>query len=423
MTRLIDAEDVASLLKPGMKVFVAGATAEPATVLQALRQKADACAGVHFVSVALPGVNAGNFADLHPRAGATVFFATAKNRDSIALGQTDFIPLQYSAIFDYLANGIRFDAVIVQLPPMGANATFSHGVSSDFLAAVLPGAKTVIGEINIRQPRPMDAPSLPASRLDYAINCDCRVPTLADPESTEEAAIIGDHVADLIADGDCVQIGIGAIPNATLAALRDKNDLGFHSGMIANGVRDLAVAGNINGSRKRLDKGKIVTGTVLGDETLIDWAGHCPELAFRPVSYTHDNRIAGQIDNFVSINSALEVDLFGQVNADVLRGRQISGTGGSVDMMRAAALSSGGRSIIAFSASAAGGKVSRIVAALAPHTPATALRTDIDTVATEHGARRIRHLPAGARVEALIEIAAPRFRDRLRDEWKSIGQK
>jgi len=421
MTSWINAAEVASLLKPGMRVFVAGATAEPRTILHALGQKADACAGVQFISVPVPGVNAGDFTGFGQQASATVFFATAENRDSIKTGKIDFLPLQYRAIYDYLAHEANIDTVIVQLPPEHKNGVYSHGISSDFLSAVVPKAKRVIAEINSLQPSPRDAPELPSSRLDYAVQCESPVPTLPAAEITAESAVIGRHVADLVADGDCIQIGIGAIPSATLAALGDKNDLGFHSGMIANGVKDLAIAGNITGACKQLETGKIVTGATLGDESLIAWAGEAPAICFRPVNYTHDCSVVARLDNFVSINSALQVDLFGQINADVLQGRQVSGTGGSVDMMRAATSSRGGRSIVAFSATAAGGTVSRIVTALAPHTAATVLRTDIDYVVTEYGVRRVRFLPLRARAEALIEIAAPQFRDQLRDEWRSIS--
>jgi len=421
MTCWINAEEVASLLKPGMTVFIAGATAEPRTILRALRKQADACAGVHFVSVAIPGLNSGDFALFGPQTSATVFFATAENRDPIAAGQIDFLPMQYRAIFDYLANEASIDVVIVQLPPERSNGVYSQGISSDFLSAALPGAKLVIAEVNSLQPSPLDSPELPSSCLDYAVRCECPLPTLPIADFMPEAAVIGQHVAGLVNDGDCIQVGIGAIPNAALAALSDKNDLGFHSGMITNGVQDLAIAGNITGVHKQLDKGKIVTGTALGNETLITWAGETPAVSFRPVSYTHDCCVIARLDNFVSINSALQVDLFGQINADVLQGRQVSGTGGSVDMMRGAAVSRGGRSIVAFNATAADGAVSRIVAALAPHTATTVLRTDIDYVVTEYGVRRVRFLPLRARAEALIEIAAPQFRDQLRDEWRSVN--
>jgi 4-hydroxybutyrate CoA-transferase len=202
--------------------------------------------------------------------------------------------------------------------------------------------------------------------------------------------------------------------------LSEKNDLGIHSGMISDGVMALARSGNLSGSRKTIDQGRIVSGATLGSKELIEWAGEAPQLSIRPVGYTHDSGVIGEIEKFVSINSAMEVDLFGQVNADILGGRQFSGTGGSVDMIRGAALSRGGKSFVALSSTAKGGTVSRIVAALAPNTATTALRTDIDFVVTEFGARRIRHLPVMERAEALIEIAHPDFRDRLRDEWNKL---
>lgn len=422
MTRWIEAGEVADKLEPGMTVFVAGATAEPREILEALARRGDRCAGVRFVSVSVPGMNGVDFSALHPEAKSTVFFATPENRESVAAGRVDFVPLQYRAIFDYLKHELEVDAVIVQLPPAGDDGNIAQGISTDFLPAVLDKAGLVIGEINSRQPAPADAPKLPLARLDLAVACDRPVPTFPVKEINDVARRIGRHVGELVRDGDCIQIGIGAIPDSILTALTDKNDLGVHSGMFTDGVMALANAGNITGRKKPLDKGKIVTGITLGSQALIEWAGNAPELMVRPVNYTHDVGVIRRIDNFVSINSAFEIDLFGQVNADMLGGRQMSGTGGSIDMMRGAALSHGGRSIIALNATAAGGKVSRIVAALAPHTAATALRTDTDYVVTEYGARRIRHLPWLARAEALIEIAAPQFRDQLRDDWRALAR-
>jgi 4-hydroxybutyrate CoA-transferase len=417
MTRWIEAPEVGEVLHAGMTVFVAGATAEPREILQALASRSECCAGVRFVSASVPGINGVDFSALHPQASSTAFLATAENRPSIAANRVDFIPLHYSGIYRYLEREMKIDAVLLQLPPPQGEGTAGLGISVDFIPAVLAKARLVIGEINPRQPRPKDSPRLPFTRLDYAIACDRPVPTLATAAISDVARQIGRHVSELIQDGDCLQIGIGAIPDAILSSLSGKNDLGIHSGMISDGVMALAEAGNITGRRKSEDAGRIVSGVTLGSERLIAWAGEAPQLTVRPVGYTHDSGVIRRIDHFVSINSALEVDLFGQVNADMLKGRQLTGTGGAVDMMRGAALSGGGRSIVALSATADGGKVSRIVAALGPHTAATALRTDVDYVVTEYGARRIRHLPVAARAQALIEIAHPDFRAGLRDQW------
>jgi len=420
MTRWIKHGEVGSLLKPGMTVFVAGATAEPREILAGLAVGNEACAGVHFVSVSVPGINTVDFCAFHPNTSSTAFLATAENRASIAAGRVDFMPMHYSGIYAYLKGEMKIDVVLVQLPPANSDGMTSLGLSADFTPAVLDKAAFVIGEINARQPAPADGPSVPFSALDYAITCDRPVPTLASAGSNDVARRIGRQVAGLIRDGDCIQIGIGAIPDATLAGLSGKNDLGIHSGMITDGVMALARAGNITGQRKTLDTGRIVSGVTLGSRHLIEWAGEVPELSVRPVGYTHDSGVIRRIDNFVSINSALQVDLFGQVNSDMLAGRQLSGTGGAVDMMRAATLSTGGKSVVALGATAGGGKVSRIVPSLPSHTASTALRTDIDYVVTEYGARRLRNLPVRARAEALIEIAHPDFRDLLRDQWNKM---
>ena len=414
ITRWLDAADVGAVLQPGMTVFVTGATAEPREILQALASRGECCAGVRFVSVSVPGINGTDFSSFHPQATSTAFLATAENRQSIAAGRVDFIPMHYSSIYRYLQQELQVDAVLLQLPSAGANGVFSLGISADFTPAVLDKAGLVIAEVNQQQLVPMDSPLLPQSRLDYAVACDRPVPTLVSGAISDTARLIGQHVAALVQDGDCIQIGIGVLPAAILSCLSGKNDLGIHSGMMSDGVMSLVQAGNITGRRKAVDTGKIVSGVTLGSQQLLEWAGTEPQLAVRPVGYTHDSAVIRQIDNFVSINSALEIDLFGQVNADMLGGRQISGTGGAVDMMRGAALSRGGRSIIALSSTAEGGRVSRIVPAFTPHTATTALRTDVDWVVTEYGARRIGHLPLAARAAALIEIAHPDFRSALR---------
>ncbi len=418
MTRWINTREVARLLEPGMTVFIAGATAEPREILAALARDGAACAGVRFVSFSVPGMNPGNFTDFHKETRATSFFATPQNREAVASGRIDFVPLQYRAIFDFLEHDVDIDAAILQLPPADEHGDFNLGISADFAPAVIDKAGIVIGEVNERQPSAADSPAYPQSRLDYAVACNRPVPTFPNIELDETSLAIGRHVAELIEDGNCLQIGIGSIPEAALAALVDKNDLGFHSGMIAPGVMRLVKNGNMNGCRKAIGNGKHVTGVTLGDEELIDWAGRSQDVFFRPVSYTHDIGVIRQIDNFVSINSAVEIDLSGQVNAEMLSGKQISGTGGSVDMMRGAAMSRGGKSIIALGATAGGGKYSRIVANLSPGNTTTALRTDVDYIVTEYGARRIRHLPLRERANALIEIAAPQFHDQLREEFQ-----
>jgi 4-hydroxybutyrate CoA-transferase len=241
---------------------------------------------------------------------------------------------------------------------------------------------------------------------------DVSAPALAPANIDDAAQEIGRLVAGLIRDGDCLQTGIGAIPAAILNQLTDKNDLGMHGGLIDDGGMRLIQLGNLTGAQKTIDTGKHITGMALGSDELMQWLATERNVVFRGANHTHEVSAIRQLDGFVSVNSAVEVDLFGQVNAEMAGGRQISGTGGSVDFMRAAKASKGGRSIVAMNATARGGSVSRIVPKVEM---VTALRTDVDTVVTEHGVAQIKDLPNRARAEALIQIAAPQFRDKLRD--------
>ncbi|NIM70957.1 MAG: acetyl-CoA hydrolase [Xanthomonadales bacterium] len=420
MTDWIDAHRVADLLRPGMTVFVAGATAEPAGILAALAAEGSRAEGVRFVSVFLPGVNEFDLSALHERARCTAFFATGGNRAALAAGRIDFLPLGYRAIYDYLEHGPPIDVALVQVPPADAGRPVGLGLCADFLPAVIDRAGTVVGEVNRRQPTVADSFELAAGRLDYAVECQRALPELPAPAPSERDAALGRHVAELVADGSCLQVGLGRAPAVVLAALGGKNDLGCHSGMITDGIMHLAQAGNLTGRCKELDPGRIVTGVVLGSEALYRWAGEAPELRVRPVAYTHDPGTIARLGKLVSINTALQVDLFGQVNAESLDGRQVSGPGGAPDMMRGAALSPGGKSIVVLGATAAGGSRSRIVAALDARTAATSARSDIDYVVTEFGARRVRHLPVAERARALIEIAHPDFRPQLSEEWREL---
>lgn len=418
MTQWIDVNAVPTLLRPGMTVFVSGGISEPRDIGKALKRQRQASAGVHYIGAVFPGARPTDFATMHPGSRLTTFFVTPGLRDLFADDQINFLPLQYRAIYDYLEREATIDLALIQLAPPDAQGRCAHGLRIDFTPAILAKTKTVVAEINTALPTLAGCPTIPFAAIDYAVAVNRPLPNEAPAETNPAAHAIGAHIAALVKDGDCIETGVGAIPDAALAAFRDKNDLGVHSGMIAHGVARLAQAGVITGAAKTIDRGKIVTGFVAGDSDTFAWARAATDLLLRPVNYTHDNAVLAQIDNFVAINSALEVDLFGQMNAEMIGGRQISSTGGGVDFMRGAARSKGGRSIIALSATAADGRISRIVPTLAAGTVATALRSDADIFVTEHGVARVRNLSVEARARALIEIAAPQFRDALGDAWR-----
>jgi 4-hydroxybutyrate CoA-transferase len=418
MTKWIEAREVPALLKPGMHVFVGGSVMEPLALLAALKDAPEASRGVTYITNPVPGLSRIDYATFHPDARVLTNFMSDRMQKSFAEGKIDFIPIQYHQRYMFVGGPMQIDAALVQYGPPDSDGMCSPGYGIDFVPLAVDRAKLVIAEINEALPAPPGLPKTHISKFHYAVKSNTELQLLRMPPFDVVSRQIGANVAGLVRDGDCIEMGVGAIPNAALDALRGRNDLGVHSGMISDGVMHLANAGVINGRMKTLDKGKIVTGIVAGSNEVMKWAGHYPDIVYRTVDYTHDVALLGRIDNFVAINGAVEVDLLGQLNSEMVGGRQISGTGGSVDFMRGALRSKGGRGIVAFTATAGGGKISRIVPAISGDAVVTALRTDADHFVTEYGVAKVRGQPLQAAAEALIAIAAPQFRDGLRDAWK-----
>jgi acyl-CoA hydrolase len=352
------------------------------------------------------------FADPPPRVAGgrlTVFFRTP-DLDAVE-GQVRFVPFQYRRLWDHLA-ALEVDLALLRVTPPDRHGRYGLGPGVDFVPAVVPRARRVVVQIDPALPRVPGAPWVASSEIDAALEAATPT-TIAENRGDQTTRRIAAHVATLIEDGDCLQTGVGALPDAVLGALRDRRGLGCHSGMIGDGVLELVERGALDGSRKSVDRGRVVSGFLLGGQRLYDWAARAPELVLRPVSYTHDAAVLAGIERLVAVNSAIEVDLAGQVNGEVVGGRQVSGTGGSVDFFRGAALSPGGRSIVALPATAAGGSVSRIVARLGEGAVATATRTDVDAVVTEHGVAWLRGASVEERAERLISIADPDHRRSL----------
>jgi 4-hydroxybutyrate CoA-transferase len=419
MPEKITAERLPDLLRPGMIVFVQGASGEPSPLLRALATRPDASDGVHYVGCFIPGVNAVDPASFHPRSRLTSFFVFGAIARSHAAGKVRFLPLHYTGIWAYLAQ-LEIDLALIQVTPPDRSGRCSLGLSVHFVPAVLPRAKAIVAEVNAALPRPVRSYEIPYGRLDYVVETERPVVALATGDLAPEVHRIGAHVASLIGDGDTFQIGIGKVPAAVLAALRDRHDLGLHGGLVSDEVADLHEAGVLTGTRKSLDPRIMVCTAALGSSRVYEWAGRCPDLNFAPVSYTHDIRTLARIDNFVAINSVLAVDLFGQANAEMLDGRQISGTGGLLDFVRGARLSKGGRSILALPSTAAGGKTSRIVPRFGEGDVVSCPRADADIVVTEHGVAPLRDRSGDERAEALIAIADPAFRRDLAEQWDAL---
>jgi acyl-CoA hydrolase len=410
MPKLIHAADVPPLLRPGCKVFVQGGSGEPSAVLAALRQTGPSCGGVNYFGILPTNINRWDPASFAPDATMTAFFATPEMAESLKRGATSVWPLRYSAIDRYLTQAASFDAALIQVAPPDSSGMCSLGVSVDFVPAMFARASMVIAEINPSMPAPPGSISIPFDKLAYAVETDHPLIEPAPDDTDEASRRIGETVATLIPDGSTIQMGTGRIPTAVLAAMKNKNDLGFHSGLMTEPVLDLIEAGNINGRRKVIDAGKAVTGITYGRQSFYQRLRTNPDILYRPVSYTHDADVIRRQDQLIAINSALEVDLAGQVNAEFVNGRQISGIGGLGDFVYGASLARNGRSIIALPSRGGRGK-SRIVLRL-DHV--TLARSDADLVVTEFGVADLRHKASAERAAALTEIAAPEFRDELR---------
>ncbi len=418
MPKIIAAADLSALLRPGHSVFVQGAVGEPLALVQALAAEGEASQGVHYISCLVPGINRTDFSAFHPDARLTAFFVQAELRDSFAAGRVRFLPLHYSGVCSYIRSLPPMDLALIQVAPPDEQGMCSLGLSVDFVPLIIDAARVVVAEVNAAMPTPPGSPKIPYDRLDYVVPTERPLPEL--PTGILPAAIetIGQKVAELIADGDCIQIGIGKVPAAILSCLSDRRDLGLHGGMVTDEVADLVDAGALDCSRKSIDTDYLVCGAAMGTQRVFDWAANRDDVQFRGADYTHNVPIIAQIDNFVSINSSLEVDLTGQANAETVNGRQISGTGGLVDFVRGARMAKNGRSVIALSATAARGSISRIVPTLAADAVVSCPRADIDYVVTEFGAARLKDKSVDERADALIAIAAPEFQAELTQAWR-----
>jgi acyl-CoA hydrolase len=399
-------------LKPGAHVFIPGATGEPLALRDLLAGDPARAEGVQFIGCLLPGMNDFDYAALHPTARLTTFLFPPAFRASFEAGKVRVLPLAYSQTAEYLAEAAPIDVAFLQVSPPGADGLCALGVAADFPPLVWRRAGQRIGLINPNLPQPLRAAKIPFSALDLTVEIAAPLITAEDAPVSSEVAAIAERVAALIPDGASLQTGIGGAPAAIYEQLIGHRNLVVRSGMITPGFQTLAQSGAL------ASEGHI-TGVALGPTDFYRFLAQNDVIAFADVRVTHGPASLSAIPRFVSVNSALEIDLFGQVNLEWRGDRMVSGVGGAPDFIRAASRSPGGRSIIALPASAGGGKISRIVPRLT--TPTSSIsRNDIDTVVTEFGSAALRDLSMDERAEALIAIADPRHQDGLANEWASL---
>jgi acyl-CoA hydrolase len=413
----VTADEAVATVSSGMSVFIHGAAATPTPLLDALVRRTD-LQDITLYHLHTEGPAPFAAPEHCGRFRSISLFAGSNVRDAIHRGDADFVPVFLSDIPPLFESGqIRLDVALLQLSPPDAHGYCTLGTSVDAALAAFHSAGFVVAEINDRMPRTLGNSLVPLSRVS-AFTRTARPVHMrhAEPPTAVEEAI-GAHVAALVDDGATLQMGIGAIPDAALKRLGTKQDLGIHTEMFSDGVVDLANAGNITNRLKRVHRGRIVTSFVIGSQKLYDFVDDNPYVEFHPCDRTNDTSIIRENDNVVAINSAIEVDLSGQVVADSMGFKIYSGIGGQMDFMRGAALSRGGKPIIALPSMAARGTVSRIVASIKPGAGVVTTRGHVHWVVTEHGAVNLFGLTLRQRADALIGIAHPDVRGDLRREF------
>lgn len=412
--KLLTAEQAVHRIQAGRRIFIGSGAAEPLGLVDALVQHGGHLADNDVVHLLTLGPAPYVRRELAGRFRHAAFFIGPNVREAVQDGRADFVPVFLSEIPRLIrSRRSRIDVALIQVTPPDIHGQVSLGVSVDVVRAAIEAADLVLAEVNPLMPRTLGDAFVHVRDIDGFVPVERAVLELR-PESPDEVSLaIGRHVASLIPDGATLQTGIGKIPHAVLRALSGHHDLGIHTEMLSDTVIDLVEAGVVNGRRKTLLPGKIVTSFVMGTKRLYDWVHDNPTVELMPSDFTNDPFVIARNDTMVAINSALAVDLTGQVAADTVGGRFFSGIGGQVDFIRGAAGSKDGKPIIALPSTAKGGAVSRIQTVLEAGAGVVTSRGDVHFVVTEFGVADLWGRTVRERAEALIEIAHPDFRPEL----------
>ncbi len=413
-TRAASPAEAVTPVRSGMTVFLHGAAATPHPLIEALAARTD-LENVRVVHLHTEGEAPYVAPGMEAAFRAVSLFTGPPLRQAVAEGRADFVPVFLSDVPHLFASGqVRLDVAVLQLSPPDRHGLCTLGTSCDAALAAAESAAVVVAEINERMPRTHGHTVVPLSRVTAFLHTDRPLPEHAAEAETPEVGRIADRVAGLVEDGACLQVGIGAIPGAVLARLKGKRDLGVHTEMFSDGVVDLFEAGAVTNRLKAVHPGRIVTTFVNGSRKVFDFVDDNPVVEFHPCDRTNDTSLIRKNDRATAINSAIQLDLTGQVCADSFGHRIYSGIGGQMDFVRGAALSRGGRAIIALPSTAKGGAVSRIVPELAAGSGVVTTRGHVHWVVTEYGAVDLHGKTLRERAALLISVAHPDFRGELR---------
>jgi len=412
-------------IKPGDRVFFSIASGQPQTLLQALAEDFEYYRDVEVISGILLAEHPLAKKGLESSFRCISLQISPSIRKDLEEGRIDFLPVRISDMPSVFGphGPAPVQVVLIQVAPPDSAGRFSLGVSTSMAYPLAQGAKKIVAEVNDQAPRTFGPCSFSSSEIDFCV--ESSTPLLAYPEIKigEAERRIAEFIAELIPDGATIQIGIGNLPAAILQLLEGKKDLGVHSGMLPDGIVDLVKKGVITNQRKRVYPGKIIAGELIGTEKLFRFAHENPLLEMHPSQVSHNACLIADLDSFVAINSVVEIDLTGQINAESVNGTQISGVGGQCDFVEGAFFSKRGHSITALTSTAGKGKISRIVPRLASGAAITIPRYLTDIVVTEYGIAELRGKSFRQRAEALISIAHPDFRDGLWEAFTKGGKK
>ncbi|KXK04715.1 MAG: acetyl-CoA hydrolase [Chlorobi bacterium OLB4] len=425
--KFIEAEDAVKAVKSNHKVWLHANSCFPDLLVSKLLERYRELQNVTFYQ--LTTFNQADFVEPEMKGHFTLnaLFTSGNVRKAVNEGRADFTPAFLSEIPRMLEESvIPVDVCLLHLSVPDEHGYCSFGVSNECSKIAAECAKIKIAQINPKMPRVLGDNFIHISKLDYIVWHDkelIEVKNTTKDLSDEDKAVydaIGNNIAELIKDGDTLQMGIGAIPDAVLPLLREKRDLGVHTEMFSDGLVDLMEAGIVHGSRKNFLKDKVVSSFLIGSKKVFDFVDNNPLIEFRSTKFVNDPFVIARNDNLVSINSAIEVDFTGQVCADSIGYRNYSGFGGQVDFVRGAIRSKGGRSIIALPSTAKGGAVSRIVSCLKEGAGVTTSRGDVNFVATEFGVANLWGKTMRERVKSMINIAHPDFREELERKAREV---
>ncbi len=420
--KLTTADAAVRAVKSDMRVYVHANAAFPLALLEALARRAGQVRNVevmHLLDLGEASYNRPEFAESFRH---NALFVGPNMRPAVQDGRADYIPIHLSEIEDlFVDRKINLDVALLQVSVPDRHGYCSLGVAVETTLAAARCARIRIAQVNNRMPRTFGNTFMHVSEFDAIVEASHPLPEVLPEPPTDEQRLIARNVATLIEDGACIQAGIGALPNAILPYLADRKNLGVHTETLTEGAIPLIDKGVITGARKQINPNKIVLGFALGTREWYEYVDDNPIFDFQPSSYCNDPFIISQNDNVVAINSAIEVDITGQVVSDSVGPRFVSGFGGQLDFMRGAARSRGGKPIIAIASTAKNGTVSRIVPQIQSGAGVVTTRADVHYVVTEYGVAYLHGKNVRQRAEALIQIAHPRFREELTEHLRANG--